>query len=153
MLQNHPPAVYHRNIKLGVSNNPNANDVPQSMGFDSNLNLAPMKKSGPANLTLRKCPYFVGPKPKSSHWWIIRTHSHTHTQIRRPQSGHRTAQRSSEPTGLRSSKSPSHVRNKTNKQTKKKTVPARQPRLCCSVSTGGTASFDKRAVNWTEKPL
>lgn len=41
MLEYNPPAVHYRNIKLSVKqSNPKAQDVPQSMGFVSNLNLA-----------------------------------------------------------------------------------------------------------------
>lgn len=93
-----------------------------------------------------------------------RARAHVHTdKRRRPQSGHRTAQRSSEPTGLRrpSSKFPSHFYIGTK-------VPVRSPSTAAapcqrsvtmathsdrprSASTSGTASSDKIAVNVTEE--
>lgn len=84
MLQNHLPAVYHRSIKYCVSRkrDPNANDVPQILGFNPNPNLNPAcwrSQDWPEMTTL-----FAGLKLQSSHGWKIKTptHRHTHHQIR-----------------------------------------------------------------------
>lgn len=58
----------------------NANDVPQSIGFDSILNLAQWRSQDrPEQPHFTKCPYFEG-LALSPH--MDGKHTHTHTQIR-----------------------------------------------------------------------
>lgn len=92
MLQNHPPAVYHRNIKLSVSNKVNliltmCFTVKALINQNPNINLASWRSHDSAqnNLTLQKCPYFKGLKLQSSQGWKTKhsyTHTHTHSQAK-----------------------------------------------------------------------